>query len=99
MVQRWRQSLFRTLGEVADENWQLVIDPDGAAPPLRPEQIDEELERRRIKYPPHSETETTQDALKRACALWALDAVVAEMQYQYDQVCHAYAELSAALSK
>ena len=99
MVQRWRQSLFRTLGKIADENWQLVIDPDGAAPPLSPEQIDEELEQRCVRYPADSGTETKPDAQKRACALWALDGVVGEMQYQYDQVCHAYADLRAALSK
>jgi hypothetical protein len=99
MIQRWRQSLFRTLGEIADENWQLVIDPGGAAPPLIPEEMDEELERRRVRYPTDSGSGTKQDATKRACALWALDAVVGEMQDQYDQVCCAYAELRAALSK
>ena len=99
MVQRWRHSLFRTLGKIADEDWQMVIDPDGAAPLLSPDQTNEELERRRAKYPTGPETGTKQDALKRTCALWALDAVVGEMQSQYDQVCRVYAELRGSLSK
>jgi hypothetical protein len=99
MTQRWRQSLFRTLGEIADENWQMVIDPNGAAPPLIPEEMDEELERRRVRYPAGSGAATKQDAIQSACALWALDSVVGEMQDQYDQVCGAYAELRTALSK
>ena len=98
-VQRWRQSLFRTLGEIAEENWQLVIDPDGARPPLSPEEIDDELEQLRGRYPIDAKTVTNQDALKRACALGALDAIVTEMQSQYDQVCQAYVELRGSLSK
>lgn len=95
MTQRWRQSLFRTLGRIAEENWQVVIDPNGAAPPLSPDEIDEALEQRRVRYP--IDATTKQDAAKRACALWALDDVGGEMQYQYDKVCRAYADLRSAL--
>jgi hypothetical protein len=98
-VQRWRQSLFRTLGEIAEENWQLVIDPDGARPPLSPEEIDDELERLRSKYPIDARTVENRDGLKRACALGALDAIVMEMQSQYDRVLQAYVELRGSLSK
>jgi hypothetical protein len=98
-AQRWRQSLFRTLGQIAEENWQLVIDPDGARPPLSPEEIDDELEQLRGRYPIDAGTVTNRDALRRACALGALDAIVMEMQSQYDQVCQAYVELRGALSK
>ena len=62
-VQRWRQSLFRTLGRIAEGDWQLVIDPDGARPPLRPEEIDDELEELRGRYPIDAGTVTNQDAL------------------------------------
>ncbi|MDP2603616.1 MAG: hypothetical protein Q8S00_13635 [Deltaproteobacteria bacterium] len=98
-AQRWRQSLFRTLSEIAEENWQLVIDPDGARPPLSPEEINDELEHLRDRYPMDARTVTHQDALKRACALGALDGIVMEMQFQYDQVCRAYVELRGSLSK
>jgi hypothetical protein len=96
LVQRWRQSLTTTLDRIVGERWQLVIDPNGARPPLSPLEVKAELDRRRVKYPvsgAHS------DALKRACALWALDEVVWEMQGQYDRVCKAYAQLHSALSK
>ena len=36
-VQRWRQSFIRTLSEIAGKSWQMVIDPDGARPPLSQE--------------------------------------------------------------
>jgi hypothetical protein len=98
-VQRWRQSLFRTLGKIAEENWQMVIDPDGAKPPLTPAEIDDELEQLRGRYPIDAKTITNQDALKRACALGALDAIVMEMQSQHDRVCQKYAELKGSLSK
>lgn len=97
ITQRWRQSLHQTLGRIAEERWQLVIDPNGAAPPLSPDEIDEALEERRLRYP--TGATPGPDARKRACALWALDEVVAEMQHQYDTVCQTYANLKAALSK
>jgi hypothetical protein len=97
--QRWRQSLFRTLAEIAEENWQLVIDPNGARPLLSPEEIDDELKQLRRRHPVEAGTVTEQEALKRACALGALDAVVMEMQYQYDRVYQAYLELKGLLSK
>jgi hypothetical protein len=98
-VQRWRQSLIRTLGEIAEENWQMVLDPDGARPPLSPEEIDSELVQLRSRYPIDARSLANQDALKRACALAALDAIVREMQFQYDQVCQAYVDLRGSLSK
>lgn len=61
-------------------------------------QIHDELELRRIKYPIPTEASTSQEALKRACALWALDEIMWEMQSQYDRVCQAYAELRGSLS-
>ena len=98
-TQRWRKSLFRTLGWIVEERWQLVIDPIGAAPPLNDTQIQDELEQRRGEYAIDVGAGTKQDALKRACALWALDAIVQEMQGQYDRVCQAYADLRSTLSK
>jgi hypothetical protein len=98
-TQRWRQSLSRTLGEIAEKNWQLVIDPNGARPPLTPEEIEAELTQLRRRYPAAAGTVTAQEALNRACALWALDAVVWEMQNQYDRVCQAYVELKRLLTK
>jgi hypothetical protein len=91
-VQRWRQGFSRTLGHIAEGNWQLVIDPNGAMPPLSPEEITQELKLFREMYtldPKISE----QDALKHCAALWALDAVVNDMQNQYACVSEAYAEL------
>ena len=99
MTQRWRKSLFQTLGWIAEERWQLVIDPIGAAAPLNRAQIDEQLERRRAKYAIDAGAGSKQDALKCACALWALDAIVQEMQGKYDYICRAYAELRSTLSK
>lgn len=98
LIQRWRQSLFQTLGRISEEHWQLVIDPNGTRPPMHQNQILDELEQRRTKYPIPTEASTSQEALKRACALWALDEVVWEMQSQYDSVCQAYAELRGSLS-
>jgi hypothetical protein len=98
-IQRWRQSLSRTLGYIAEEHWQMVIDPDGARPPLASEEIQEELRQRQTSYPFDPASSTEQDALHRSCALSALDAVVMEMQYQYDQICQAYVELRKNLSK
>jgi hypothetical protein len=98
-VQRWRQSLFRTLSAIAEEHWQMVIDPNGARPPLHQEEIDDELQQLLDRYPIDTGTATKQDRLKRACALGALDSIVMEMQHQYDQVCQAYVELKGALSK
>ena len=77
----------------------MVIDPIGAAPPLNDTQIQDELEQRRGEYAIDVGAGTKQDALKRACALWALDAIVQEMQGQYDRVCQAYADLRSTLSK
>ena len=96
LVQRWRQGFTKTLDTIVDERWQLVIDPDGAGPLLSPVEIRAELDRRRVKYPISG---APPDALKRSCALWALDEVVWEMQSQYDRVCEAYAQLRRVLSK
>lgn len=96
MVQRWRQGLSTTIAMIDEEHWQLVIDPDGAAPPLDQAGIKDELNRRLARYPMH---EKSSDGLKRACALWALDEVVWEMQHQYDLVCGAYSRLLHSLSK
>lgn len=96
MTQRWRQSLSKTLARIEEREWQLVIDADGARPPLSEEEIAAELDRRRARYPLPGDPA---DALDRACALWALDEVVWDMQGQYDSVCDAYGRLRAALSK
>lgn len=96
MMQRWRQSLSRTLAKIDNEEWQLVIDPNGARPPMNQNEIRAELDQRRVKYPVQGDPA---DALKRACAIWALDEVLWEMQRQYDRVCEAYSQLRAALSK
>ena len=98
LIQRWRQSLLQTLERISEEHWQLVIDPNGARPPMNQNQIHDELERRRAKYPISMEVSTSQETLKRACALWALDEIVWEMQNQYDRVCQTYAELRSSLS-
>ncbi|MCC6966844.1 MAG: hypothetical protein IT391_11275 [Nitrospira sp.] len=96
MGQRWRQGLSKTLARVKEEAWQLVIDPDGAQPLLDGTAISGELDQRRARYAIPNDPA---DALKRSCALWALDEVLWEMQQQYDRVCQAYAQLRAALSK
>lgn len=98
-VQRWRQSLFRTLSKIAEEHWQMVLDPIGAGPPMNPEEIDDLLKQIGNKYQIGVRTVTNQDALKRACALWALDAIVMDMQSQYDYICQTYVELRSSLSK
>jgi hypothetical protein len=95
-TQRWRTGLSRRLGWIAEENWQLVIDPDGAAPPMDPSEIEPELKRRRVQYPVDLAT-GEQDATRRAFALSALDGVVGEMQSQYDEVSNVYAELRTSL--
>jgi hypothetical protein len=98
-VQRWRQGFSTTLGEIAEEQWQMVIDPVGAMPPLSPKEMKRELKQLRKSYPVDSKTTTKQDALKRSCALWALDEIVSEMQQQYNQISQSYAELDRSLSK
>ncbi len=95
-TQRWRTGLSRRLGWISDGNWQLVIDPDGAAPPMEPAQIEAELKERRAKYQVDLGTGEL-DATRRAFALSALDAVVREMQHQYDEVSKTYAELRTKL--
>jgi hypothetical protein len=95
-IQRWRTGLLRRLEWIAENQWQLVIDPDGAAPPMTPPQIEVELKKRRLKYPVDAGN-GDQDASRRSCALAVLDGVVGDMQSQYDEVCHAYAELRAKL--
>jgi hypothetical protein len=97
-IQRWRQGFSRTLGEIADQRWQMVIDPDGEGPPLAPEEIPHKLQQRREIYPVDPTFTTEQDALHRSCALSALDAVVMEMQCQYDQICQHYMTLKNTLS-
>ncbi len=96
MGQRWRQSLSKTLARIREEDWQLVIDPNGARPPLDQDEIRAALDQRSGKYPMLG---GPSDSLKRPCALWALDEVLWEMQRQYDRVCEAYAQLRAALLK
>jgi len=95
--QRWRQGFSRTLDRIAEESWQLVLDPDGAGPLLSPEEIDQELKQITKKYS-FGRKVSKQDALKRAAALWALNNVVGDMQNQYDVVSRAYAELRKKLS-
>lgn len=96
MVQRWRQSLSKTLARIDEEDWQLVLDPNGARPPLDQHEIRAELDLRGAKYPLPGDLS---ERLKRVCALWALDEVLWEMQRQYDRVCEAYILLRANLSK
>lgn len=96
LIQRWRQSLSKTLSKINDEDWQLVVDPDGARPPMDQDEIRAELDQRHAKYPVRGDKA---GALKRACAIWALDEVLWEMQGQYDRVCKAYSQLRADLSK
>lgn len=98
-TQRWRQSLFRTLDRIAEERWQLVLDADGARPPLSPEEMESDLARLVARYEPELQNAGGRDGRARACALSALDGVVTEMQFQYDQVCQAYLSLKAVLSK
>jgi hypothetical protein len=96
LIQRWRQSLFKTLKHIENEEWQLVIDPNGERPPMDRDEIRTELDQRLTKYPLRS---GDADALKRACSMWALDEVLWEMQGQYDRVCEAYSQLRGTLSK
>lgn len=98
MIQRWRQGFERTLGEIADERWQMVIDPDGARPPLYPEEIQEELNTIKSNYSYSLRNWEADQAVKRACALWSLDKVVGEMQAQYERVCTEYAALKEKLA-
>ena len=91
-IQRWRQGFSRTLGYIAEGKWQLVIDPVGAGPLLSPEEIAQNLKEFREMYTLDPRI-TEHDALKRCAALWALDAVVNDMQNQYNRVGEAYAEL------
>jgi hypothetical protein len=96
LIQRWRQSLSKTLSHIKNEEWQLVVDPNGARPPMVQDEIRAELDQRRARYPMQGDNA---GALKRACAIWALDEVLWEMQCQYDRVCEAYSQLRADLSK
>jgi len=95
--QRWRQGFSRTLERIAEESWQLVLDPDGAGPLLSSKEIDQELKQITKKYS-FGRKVSKQDAVKRAAALWALNNVVGEMQNQYDVVLQAYTELRKRLS-
>lgn len=99
MVQRWRKSLFRTLDSIAEERWQMVLDPMASGPPMSPKEIDEMLEQIHNKYQVGERSATNRDALKRACALWTLDDIVMDMQSQYDYICQTYVELRSSLSK
>ena len=97
-IQRWRQGFSRTLDQIAEENWQSVLDPNAARPPLSPEESAQELKQITSKYS-FGRKVSRGDAVKRAAALWSLDAVVNDMQNQYDRVCQAYADLRKKLSK
>jgi len=95
--QRWRQGFYKTLDRIAEESWQLVLDPNAARPPLSPKEIKQELKQITNKYS-FSRKLSKQDAVKRAAALWALDGVVGDMQRQYDLVSLAYVELRSKLA-
>lgn len=69
MIQRWRQGFERTLGEIADERWQMVIDPDGARSPLYPDEMQEELNTIKNNYSFSLRNWEADQAVKRACAL------------------------------
>jgi hypothetical protein len=92
-IQRWRQSLNKTLDRIAEEAWQLVLDPDGAAPPLSATHIEADLQQHRHKYRSYLKNITEPDLAQRAAAMAALDGVVTDMQWQYGQVFESYATL------
>jgi hypothetical protein len=95
-VQRWRQGFSKTLGRIEEENWQLVLDPIGARPPLSPKETAQELKQitQKVSF---GRKVSKQDALKRAAALWALNGVVNDMQGQHDRVFQAYEQASKKL--
>jgi hypothetical protein len=98
-VQRWRQGLLQTLERIQEEDWQLVLDPEAAQPPLSPKEISQELKQITGKYKHlFSRKVPKEDLVKRSAALWALETIVNEMQNQYDLVCQAYADLRKKLS-
>jgi hypothetical protein len=97
-VQRWRQGMNRSLESIASKNWQMVFDPNGAAAPMQPEEIDEALKEASKKYPIDPTIAINDAAIERSCALMMLDEIVSRMQYQYDQVCQAYLGVRKTLS-
>jgi hypothetical protein len=97
LIQRWRKSFLSTLKWISDEHWQMVLDPNGAGPPMPPETITDELAELSAKYPVQISNSSANDLLKRSSALWALDQVVQEMQSQYHRICNAYAQLQTSL--
>jgi hypothetical protein len=90
---------LQTLERIQEEDWQLVLDPEAAQPPLSPKEISQELKQITGKYKHlFSRKVSKEDLVKRSAALWALEAIVNEMQNQYDLVCQAYADLRKKLS-
>jgi uncharacterized protein YeeX (DUF496 family) len=66
-------------------------------PPIQDkDEIDDELRKIQARYPL---LDNCHDSLKRSCALEALDAVILDMQKQYDQVCRSYFALKNELSR
>jgi len=96
-VQRWRQGLIDTLGYIAGQDWQLVIDPNGARPPMSPVEIDAEVAEIGRRHGISASEPERAERIKRAFALEALQAIVIEMQGQYDTVLQAYTDLRARL--
>jgi hypothetical protein len=97
-VQRWRQGFSKTLDCIASESWLLVLDPNASRPPMTPKEIEQELKEISQRYT-FGRKVTKQDARKRAAALWALRAVLSDMQNQYDNILVAFLELQKKLLK
>ncbi len=97
-VQRWRQGFSKSLDYIADESWLAVLDPNASRPPMSQKEIEQELKEISRKYP-FNRMVAKQDAIKRAVALWALRAVMGDMQVQYDNILTAFLDLQKKLMK
>jgi hypothetical protein len=96
--QHWRRTLIAELEAIFDENWQIVLDPNAARPPLYGAELEETLANARREERIDENDPRNLDKLKQVFAVRALDEIVQEMQDAYGGVASEYARLHRALS-
>jgi hypothetical protein len=96
--QHWRRTLITELEAIFDENWQIVLDPNAARPPLYGAELEETLANARREERIDENDPRKLDKLKQVFAVRALDEIVEEMQDAYGGVASEYARLQRVLS-
>ena len=96
--QHWRRTLIAELEAIFDENWQIVLDPNAARPPLYGADLEEALASARREARVEEYDPRKLDKLKQVFAVRALDDIVGDMQEAYGDVATEYARLQRVLS-